>query len=165
MRLKRTAVLVACIMHLCAIISFAQKGPAQISGQVKDTKGVGIPSVTIVVKGTKRSTQSDAEGKFTIEVPAGKVLLFSSVGYGDKEVVAGSGNNLSIVLTEAAKGLEDMVVVGYGAQKRKDLTGAVSSVNSDHMNLGGTTVNVGQAIQGRAAGVQVQQSDFSPGAG
>lgn len=167
MRKNRIAVYLMCFLQICAIFSYAQNGkPNEVTGRVKDAKGVAIPGVSVSVKGTKQITQTDAQGKFTLVMPAGKtVLLISSIGYADKEVTAGSTGEVSIILNEAAKALEDMVVVGYGVQKRKDLTGAVSSVNSEHMNLGGTTASVGQAIQGRAAGVQVSQSDFSPGAG
>jgi len=168
MRHQRLAVLVLGILQLFTLFSFAQSGNSgDVTGQVKDSKGNALSGVTIAVKGTKKVTQTNAEGKFTIgPVVAGKTILqFSSIGYADKEVTVGASSNISVVLNEAAKALEDMVVIGYGVQKRKDLTGAIATVNSEHMNLGGTTASVGQAIQGRAAGVLVQQSDFSPGAG
>src|SRR5579859_2260187 len=124
MRLQRFAVLVvASILQLCVIFSFAQNGsPGDVTGTVTDSKGAALAGVTIAVKGTKRVTQTNAEGKFTINAPAtGKTILqISSIGYADKEVTVGASHNISIALNEASKALEDMVVIGYGVQKRKD---------------------------------------------
>ncbi|MBS1668225.1 MAG: TonB-dependent receptor [Bacteroidetes bacterium] len=143
-----------------------EKAVTQISGTITDQKGTGLPGVTVNVKGKNISTVTDENGRFKINVPIGqKALLVSSVGYADQEFIIGGKNDITIHMKESSKKLDDVVVVGYGTQKRKDLTGSVSSVSSDQMNLGGTTADLGQAIQGRAAGVQVQQSNFAPGAG
>lgn len=147
--------------------AFAQKKDLkEISGTVADSKGAPLPGVTVNEKGTQRTTTSDASGQFKL-ITTGRspVLQFTSVGYEDQDVPVGSQSSLNITLKESNKKLDEVVVVGYGTQKKKDLTGSISTINSDQMNKGGTISNVGQAIQGRAAGVQVQQSDFSPGAG
>jgi TonB-linked SusC/RagA family outer membrane protein len=143
-----------------------KKDLKEISGTVTDSKGVALPGVTVNEKGTQRTTVTDGAGQFKLKVTGrAPILQITSVGYEDMEIPVGGQSTLSVNLKESNKKLEDVVVVGYGTQRRKDLTGAVSSVNSDHMTLGGTVSNVGQAIQGRAAGVLVQQADFSPGAG
>lgn len=138
----------------------------EVSGTVTDSKGSPMSGVSINEKGSQRGTVSDANGFFKLKVSGrSPVLVASYIGYEDQEISAVTGSSFAITLKEGTKKLEEMVVIGYGSQKRKDLTGSVSSIGSDHLNLGGTVSNVGQAIAGRAAGVQVQQSDFSPGAG
>ncbi|MFI5193117.1 MAG: SusC/RagA family TonB-linked outer membrane protein [Chitinophagales bacterium] len=150
-----------------AIRTEAQKKiEKEISGFVADAQGAALAGVSINLKGSQRGTVTYADGKFKLVVTGRQpVLLFTSVGYEDLEVPVGTQTELTVTLQKSNKALEDVVVIGYGTQRRRDLTGAISSISSDHMNLGGTISNVGQAIQGRAAGVQVQQSDFSPGAG
>lgn len=138
----------------------------EITGTVTDAKGTVMAGVSINEKGSQRGTVTDANGYFKLKISGrSPVLVASYVGYEDQEIRLGTQTSFAITLQETTKKLEEMVVIGYGAQKRKDLTGSVSSISADHMNLGGTISNVGQAIAGRAAGVQVQQSDFSPGAG
>ncbi|HEY8969099.1 MAG TPA: TonB-dependent receptor, partial [Puia sp.] len=111
-------------------------------------------------------TVTDAKGSYKIEVPQpSSILVFSSVNTETREVPVNGRSEINMTLKIRTEQQEEVVVVGYGIQKRKDVTGAISSVNSEHMNLGGTTSNIAQAIQGRAAGVNVQQSDFSPGGG
>ncbi len=136
-----------------------------ISGKVTNSEGVAISGVSIYVQSNPSiGTVTDANGMFRIDVPDNTtVLVFSSVGM-EKQIVSIDGRSeINISLKTAVLQQEEVVVVGYGSQKKKDLTGSISSVTKDHMNLGGTTANIGQALQGRAAGVRVQQSDFSPG--
>ena len=132
---KGLVFLLSCMIQLLAFAAAAQKGTTRdITGQVTDSKGIPVPNVTIAVKGTQKSVVSNVEGKFTIKVPAGKnILQFSSVGYADQEISLGTSTSVDIKLAEAVKGLDDVVVVGYGSQKRQDLTGSVSSINSDHL--------------------------------
>jgi TonB-linked SusC/RagA family outer membrane protein len=159
--------LISFVLFTCFSISaVAQKAQRVVTGAITDAKGNALSGASINLKGTQRGTVSGADGKFSLTI-TGKapVLVVSSVGYEDQEIALGDRSELSVTLQDNNKRMEDVVVIGYGTQKRKDLTGAVSSINSDHLNSGGTISNVGQAIQGRAAGVQVQQSDFSPGAG
>ena len=164
----RTIYLLICfvLFTCCALSSVAQKSQRVVTGTITDAKGNALSGASINLKGTQRGTVSGGDGKFTLTV-TGKspVLVVSSIGYEDQEIPVGDRADLPVTLQENTKRMEDVVVVGYGTQKRKDLTGAVSSIGSDHLNSGGTISNVGQAMQGRAAGVQVQQTDFSPGAG
>ncbi|KAA0989206.1 TonB-dependent receptor [Dyadobacter aurulentus] len=135
-----------------------------VSGKVTDGKGETLAGVNIVQKGTQRGTSTDAKGAFSIDITdADAVLIFSFVGYISQEITVARRSNLDVVLQVDNKALEEVVVVGYGTQKRSDLTGSVSSVKAEEIkSLPVRSVN--EALQGRAAGVQVTRNDGSPGA-
>lgn len=120
--------------------------------------------VNILVKGKDIGTATDFNGKFSLEVEEGATLVFSYIGYNEKEVKASKAALGAIYLTSDAKQLEEVVVVGYGTQKRSDLTGALSSVGEEEIKALPTT-GLDQALQGRAAGVQVTQNSGAPGGG
>jgi TonB-linked SusC/RagA family outer membrane protein len=139
---------------------------ALIKGRVTDGKGQPLPGAIVKVKGTQKATAADVTGQFSIDANSGDILVISFVGFSSKEItVSDSATPLNVQLQEDNRSMQEVVVVGYGAVKKSDLTGSLSSVKADDLNLGGTTANVGQAIQGKAAGVQVQQSSFAPGGG
>jgi len=144
-----------------------QVAALSVQGKVTDESGNPLSGVSVYVKGTSSiGTVTDAKGSYKIEVPQpSSILVFSSVNTETRETPVNGRSEINMTLKIRTEQQEEVVVVGYGIQKRKDVTGAISSVNSEHMNLGGTTSNIAQAIQGRAAGVNVQQSDFSPGGG
>ena len=101
-----------------------------VSGRVTDSKGEGIPGVTVLVRGTTIGATTDAEGKFTLNAPEGSTLVFSSVGYTAQDLaLTGTTSGLAITLKESAKDLGEIVVVGYGTQERQSVTGAVASVS------------------------------------
>ena len=153
-----------CLLMLLPIIASAQQ--KEITGIVKDSKGVPMIGATITEKAVANSTSTDVNGKFAITLKKNTgILVVSSIGYVTKEVSIGSSNSLAIILEEDLNKLNEVVVVGYGAVKKSDLTGSVSSIKSGDLNLGGSISNVGQAIQGKAAGVLVQQTNFAPGGG
>ncbi|MCE6992461.1 TonB-dependent receptor [Dyadobacter sp. CY323] len=135
-----------------------------VSGKVLDEKGIGLPGVSVVLKGTQTGSLTDADGMFTIQVsdePA--VLVFSFVGYLSQEVALGSKSALEVVLKVDEKALNEVVVVGYGSQKRSDITGAISSINVK--DLAGVPLrSMDQALQGRVAGVFLTQGGGQPGA-
>ena len=132
-----------------------------VQGTVKDAIG-SVPGASVIVKGTTNGTIADIDGKFSMKVPAGAVLEVSCIGYVTVEVPAGNGQTpLTIVLKEDTELLEEVVVVGYGTIKKSDLTGAVAAVNSDKIK-DSPAANVGQALQGKVAGVQIIDSG-SPG--
>ncbi|UUW06905.1 TonB-dependent receptor [Flavobacterium plurextorum] len=133
-----------------------------VKGKVTDQNGLPLPGVNVTIKGTKTGVQTDVDGSFAITVPDNATkLIITYIGMEDQEVTIGSAP-LKIVMKEAGQKLEE-VVIGYGKARKKDLTGSVSSVGKDNLNLGGTIANVGQALQGRASGVQVQQNSYAPG--
>lgn len=136
-----------------------------ITGTVKDEKGGPLAGVSVVIKGTKKGTSTDTDGRFTIDAKNGDVLEFSMVGYKNRSMVVGSNFNVSIVMEiEAAVGNE-VVIVGYGTQKKVDLTGAVSQVSGDRLQDRPIT-NISEGLQGVMANVNVTTtgSGGSPGA-
>ena len=138
---------------------------SEISGQVTDGKGVGLPGVTVQAKGTTVGTNTEGSGNFRLQVPAGATaLVFSFVGYAPQTVELGTRRQFNITLLEDIKALSDVVVVGYGTQRKSQTTGAISSVSAQQITALPVT-NARQALQGRAAGVDVIQSGSTPGGG
>ncbi|MEC5142905.1 TonB-dependent receptor [Chitinophaga sp. 212800010-3] len=138
--------------------------PVEIHGIVTGDKGQPLPGATVAIKGTSTGTITKADGSFVINANPGETLVISMMGYKNISVkFDGKNTSLKINLESDVSHLNDVIVVGYGTAKKKDLTGSVSSINSDQMNTGGVTSNAAQAIQGRAAGVQVSQSNAAPG--
>ncbi|CAG4988301.1 TonB-dependent receptor P3 [Dyadobacter sp. CECT 9275] len=125
-----------------------------VSGKVSDEKGEGLPGVSIVVKGTQQGTITDAQGQYSLSFQEkNPVLIFSFVGYVPQEVSVGNLANIDIILKTDTKALEEVVVVGYGTQSRRNVTGSVSKVDMKQtQNLPNT--NVTQSLRGRVAGVQ-----------
>ncbi len=148
----------------CCFHSFGQSDSRLVSGTITDSVGTKVPGVSVNVKGTSVSALTDDAGKFSIGVPSGKdTLVISYVGYTPQEISIGGRTSINILLQTSSNKLDEVVVVGYGTSKKRDVTGAISSISADNLTLGGVVSNVGQAIQGRAAGVQVQQTNFAPG--
>jgi TonB-linked SusC/RagA family outer membrane protein len=136
----------------------------EITGTVTSNDGEALPGVNIVIEGTTSGTVTDAEGKYRINVPGNDaVLIFSFIGYLREEVVAGNQSVINITLTPSLETLSEIVVIGYGTVKKSDLTGSVSSIKADELKAVPTT-SFEQALQGRAAGVQVSQTSGQPGA-
>ncbi|AQG79889.1 hypothetical protein AWR27_11475 [Spirosoma montaniterrae] len=136
-----------------------------ISGTVVDEKGSGLPGVSVVVKGTSQGTVTDPQGKYSLSVSGpGVTLVFSFVGYLSQEIVVGNQSTLNVSLTPNDKILEEVVVVGYGTQRRANVTGAIGSIKtSDINNI--TTANSSALIQGKVSGVRVENAGGAPGAG
>ena len=136
-----------------------------ISGKVVDAKGVGLPGVTVLVKGTTNGASTGADGSFTIQAPENSVLVFSFVGYTRQELpITGANPSLTVTLVESAQDLNDVVVIGYGTARKSDLTGSVASVTSAQLTQVATSDPV-QALQGRVAGVEVTSNSGQPGSG
>ncbi|SER01276.1 TonB-linked outer membrane protein, SusC/RagA family [Hyunsoonleella jejuensis] len=137
-----------------------------ISGTVtSQSDGSVLPGVNVIVKGTSIGTSTDFDGNYTIDVNGDNVVLvFSYVGYSTFEATVGSSNRLDVQLKEDLAALEEVVVVGYGARRKSDVTGSVSSVKSDELTAF-PVLDAEQALQGRAAGVNVQSNNGGePGA-
>ncbi|CAN5332109.1 TonB-dependent receptor [soil metagenome] len=134
-----------------------------ISGTILNAKGEPVQSVTVTVKGTSRSVVSDERGAFSIEADENDVLVFSSIGYSSKEIAVGNNKTLSVQLATIINALDDIVVIGYGTQKRKDITGAISSVKGEIIK-NQPVHSVAEALQGRVAGVVVTNASGEPGA-
>ena len=130
-----------------------------VTGRVADENNAGLPGVSVVLKGTQRGTTTNTEGRFELTVPetGSPVLVFSFVGYLSQEITIGTQTTLNIPLIPDTKALEEVVVVGYGVQRKKDLTGAVSTINSEMFKERKET-QVAQALQGAMSGVMVTRN-------
>ncbi|MDR1673144.1 MAG: TonB-dependent receptor [Bacteroidales bacterium] len=135
-----------------------------VSGVVTDATGDPLPGVNVSIKGTLTGVVSNANGRYTINVPnRDAVLSFSFVGYATQEIPAGDRTSIDVTLIEEASEIEEVVVVGYGTVRRKDLTGSVTSVKGTELGRIPVT-NAAQAITGKMAGVQVSAAEGSPDA-
>ncbi|MEP7259047.1 MAG: TonB-dependent receptor, partial [Flavitalea sp.] len=149
-------------------------GPSQLLAQnLRDIKGVvtdsvgsvGISGVSVMVKGSSRGVTTDAKGKFNIQAGANDVLIFSTIGFSDQEVSINGRNTVNITLIGNSTLLQSVIVnVGYGTQRRADVTGAVASISSKEISELPLT-NFQQALQGRAPGIDVVSNGTSPGSG
>ena len=136
-----------------------------VTGKISDEKGDGLPGVSVVLRGTTTGTVTDTEGKFSISVPDnGGTLVFSSVGYLTQEAQIGSRTVVDMKMAVDAKALTEVVVVGYGSQLKKEITGAVQTVKAEEIKDIPVS-QVTQKLQGRLAGVQINQTTGIPGQG
>ncbi len=152
------------MLSLAILISwqFADAQGRAVSGKVSDAGGNPLPGVSVTVKGTAQGAISDAAGKFSVQAANNATLVFSYIGYKAQEVKVGSQNNINVALEEDAAALSEVIVVGYGSQKKSQTTGAISQVSAKQITEMPIT-NLGQALQGRTAGVDVSQSGSKPG--
>ncbi|MEO6327723.1 MAG: SusC/RagA family TonB-linked outer membrane protein, partial [Ginsengibacter sp.] len=152
---------IAGIFLLAGNILFAQK---TITGTITDeSSSQPVVGATVTAKGTKIATQTSADGGFSLSVPLKvSILTVSSVGFESQEISVVGQTNISASLKTSTSSLNEVVVVGYGTQRRKDLTGAISSVNAATIEKV-PVINATQALQGRASGVQIINNDASPG--
>lgn len=138
------------------LLLIAQK--KDVTGIVKESGGQVIPGVSVTIKGTVRGVQTNNDGKYSIQAENGETLVFSFIGMKKSEVIIGSQSNYDVVLEDEASSLDEIVVVGYGEQKKSDVTGAIVSVNSAQINER-PVANAIQGIQGRAAGVDIGSNE------
>ena len=148
------------LMSFAMLVASAQQ---KISGTVKDEKGNAVPGATINVKGTRTNAISANDGSFNINAKDGDVLVFSSVSFENSEVKITSASSYAVTLTSSAAVLSDVVVVGYGTQNKKDVTGAIKSLKSEAFNKG-IINSPQQLLQGKVSGVNVTSSSGEPGA-
>lgn len=136
---------------VCSIQFAAAQGKA-VSGKVSDAGGNPLPGVSVTVKGTAQGAISDAAGKYSVQAANGATLVFSYIGYKAQEVKVGSQNTINVALEEDAAALNEVIVVGYGSQKKSQTTGAISQVSAKQITEMPIT-SLGQALQGRTAGL------------
>ncbi|EIJ39589.1 TonB-linked outer membrane protein, SusC/RagA family [Galbibacter orientalis DSM 19592] len=134
-----------------------------VTGLITDENGVPLAGATVLEKGTLNGTTTDFDGNFSLEVEEGAILEVSYIGYITKEVATNVNEDITVQLSPDETQLEDVVVVGYGTQKRTDITGSIGSVNNEDFNKGLVT-NPGQLLQGKVAGVNVSVVSGEPGA-
>lgn len=146
---------------LCLFVSTALFAQQTIKGKVTSVDGL-LNSVTVSVKGTTNSTQTDAKGEYSITAGPSDVLVFTSVGFNPQEIPVNSQTTIDVRMSASSQMMSDVVVVGYGTQKRSDVTGSVSSVPKNRLTQLPVT-NVLHAIEGSVAGVNVTQTSSVPG--
>lgn len=147
------------LLWLMSVVAFAQKS---VTGKVNDSKGEGIPGASVTLKGTTTGSISDATGSFKISVPnSGGILVFSSIGYKNQEVKLSGQSTIDVTMEEDAANLDEVVVTGYGTQSKREITGAVTTVNAKELQSVPATT-FAQQLQGRASGLNIV-NDATPG--
>lgn len=148
-------------------VIISRKAPAssetkKVTGIVKDEKGEPIIGANVVEKGTTNGTITDMNGNFTLEASDNSILLVSFIGYAPREIVVGNQRDIHVKLNEDTEILDEVVVVGYGTQKKSDVTTAVASVSSENLK-NRAAVSFGEAMAGQVPGVLIQQTNGAPG--
>ena len=146
------------ILLMLSTASFGQVART-VNGKVTDSGGAALPGTNVIVQGTTTGVQTDTNGNYTITVqdPSTAILEFSFIGYTKLQVPVGNQSRIDVVLTEEYTGIDEIVVVGYGTQKKSDITGSVVSVSNEQITAR-PVINVFQALQGKAAGVDITTS-------
>lgn len=160
--MKYFKIILSGILLLFSFQLFAQQ---KLNGTVLEkTTGEGLPGVNVVIKGTIKGTSSDFDGKFQLEnVKTGDVLVFSSIGFIDKEVTVGTNFRITVIMEENLQQLEEVVVVGYGTTTKKDATGSVTSISAKDFNQT-PVVGAEQLLQGKVPGVKITTAGGQPDA-
>lgn len=149
-------------MALCSVSTYAQV--KSVSGVITDEVGLPLPGANVLEKGTQNGATTDFDGRYTIKASPNSKLVISYVGYKTIEIAVGTQATISVSLSPDMQQLDDVVVIGYGTVRKKDLTGSVASVKMDKL-VEAPVANFDQALAGRVAGVQVNSTSGEPGAG
>jgi len=158
--LKKFVLVLSCFCY--AVLCSAQ---TTISGVVTDAgTGESLIGVNVIIDGTSEGTTTDIDGSYQLLAPDGALLVFSYIGFEAQTIEVAGSQTIDVGLEPEATGLEEVVVIGYGTAKKRDLTGSVASVSSEEVQAS-ASLSADQALQGRAAGVFVQQNSGEPGAG
>ncbi len=154
--------IVLCTLSLCSFLSAQTTVTGKVIDGANNESAIGA---TVIVAGTQVGTVTDFDGHFSIEVPDGKFILqFSMVGYKTQVVNIRGKSHVEVTMQEDTQVMEEVVVVGYGVMKKRDLSGSVSQIKSEDIMSGGT-LNTAQSLEGKIAGVDVKSSDGAPGSG
>uniref|UniRef100_UPI0040484898 SusC/RagA family TonB-linked outer membrane protein n=1 Tax=Algoriphagus sp. TaxID=1872435 RepID=UPI0040484898 len=165
--MKKQGLLILCFFSLLAFsIGFsANAQQARITGKVTDAStGEGMPGASVLVKGTTRGIVTDLDGNFAIEASSTDVLVFSFIGYNTVEETVGTRTSINLTLSESVQGLNEVIVVGYGTQEKKEITSAVASIKSEDFNRG-TVNDPSQLLQGKVAGLNISRPGGNPNGG
>ncbi|RAV30214.1 SusC/RagA family TonB-linked outer membrane protein [Sinomicrobium soli] len=160
---NNTLYMVLLLLSVCCGFS-AHAQVKTVTGTITDEVGAPLPGANVLEKGTRNGVTTDFDGRYSITVTPGSTLAISYMGYKTSEEVVGDRTEISIGLSPDFQQLDDVVVVGYGTVKKKDLTGSVASVKMDQLNEA-PVANFDQALAGRVSGVQVESGSGEPGAG
>src|SRR3970040_2582065 len=160
--MKFTKLFVFCFLSILFSV-YAHAQDVNVSGKVYDENGLPIPGVSILVKGTTKATASDFNGNYAIKAPAKGTLVFSFIGYSTVQESINGRNRIDLKLIAESLSLQEVVVVGYGTQKKSVVTGAISSIRSKDLEKI-PAGRIEQALQGRVSGVTIAASSGQPGA-
>ena len=149
------------IILVCLMTTLTANAQNPVTGTVTDQAGEPLIGASVTVPGTSVGTSTDIDGNFKLNVAQGQKLRISYVGYLSKEVTV-KGNHITIALKEDNEMLDEVVVIGYGTMKKKDLTGSITTVNSKDLNVGSYT-DPGQLLQGKVPGLVVVQNSVHNG--
>lgn len=155
------------VLFLVPQLVLGQTSSNTVSGKVTDPQGGGLPGVTVNIEGTQIGTTTDFDGNYSLQLPENlsrPVLVFRFIGFATQRVEVGQRNVIDVVMAEDIRLLDEFVVVGYGVQRKVDLTGAVSAVEGEQLRLI-PVAGVDQALQGRASGVNITHNTGMPGEG
>src|SRR5258708_9346625 len=158
---KKLTLFIVILLTSCA---FAWAQTITVTGIVKDDQGLTLPGVTVSVKGTTNGTVTDVNGKYSIKVAGDGTLVFSFVGFDSQEQPVNNRTEINVSFVATNKVLNEVVVVGYGTQKKKDITSAISTVSTKDVSSR-PIVNTSEVLDGKAAGVQVFNASGAPGGG
>lgn len=162
LRLTRRKTPILLMLLLFPFLAIAQK---KITGQVTDAETNNpVFKAAVMIKGTQKGTYTDEKGQYAIDAPAGSTLLVTSMEYELSEVPVGNNATINITLKPKVSGLNEVVVIGYGTVKKKDLTGAIASLKGADLKTEGVS-NIGRSLQGKLPGVTVESAGGDPGAG
>ncbi|HYQ58574.1 MAG TPA: TonB-dependent receptor [Draconibacterium sp.] len=164
--LTRTLKLTGLLLFLQVICSFTNvSAQSTIRGQITDGNEQALPGVTVIVKGTTQGGVSDFDGNYTVtDVPSGATLVFSFVGMQDQEIVVGNQSVINVTMVEETIGLEEVVAIGYGTQSKRNISGSISSVESEEI-VRSTSTSLSGALAGKVQGVTTRATDSRPGNG
>lgn len=144
------------------VLSLKKSGPVTIKGKVSDGNGDPLPGAGVLIKGTTKGTVTDMDGRYDIVADASQTLVFSYIGFKDKEVLVGSQSVIDVALRDDQNLLDDVVVVGYGTQSRKTLTTAIAKVDGDKI-MDAPVSTVGDALKGKVTGLHIVSNNNLPG--
>lgn len=160
--LRKRTLVTACIIMLTMMVGLDAYAQSKVvSGVVTDASGEAIPGLAVVEKGTSNGTATDINGAYQIEVQPGATLVFSFIGMITEEIAVGSQTTVNVSMTEDIAQLDEVVVVGYGTQKRSELTGSIASVQGDALKKVPVST-VAESLTGRLPGVQITSTEGSP---
>ena len=165
--MKQTFMRLLCLLCTTIFVSvsaFAQVTTSSLGGKVTDNAGEPIVGANVLVEGTMNGTTTGLDGTFTLSVPKGASIAVSFIGYKSEVVAVGSKTQVKVTLVEDAAMLDDVVVIGYGTVKKRDLTGAVTSVKSEDITIAPTS-DVMEALQGKVAGMDITKGSGEVGSG
>ena len=160
--MKLTKVFIFCFLSILFSV-YGQAQDVSVSGKILDESGLPIPGVTVLIKGTTNATSTDMDGNYQIKTASSSTLVFSYMGYATLQEAVNGRTQINAKLNPESQALQEVVVVGYGTQKKREVTGAVSIVDSKALDIL-KPVRIEQALQGTVSGVNVTSSSGSPGA-